>query len=559
MLMGCASMNEAPKTVSSDLFPKSVNRANYYYEMAQASSTDSQHEKAVDFSRLAIAHDPNNTLYRIQLIKDLQFLNLDRETVQEITQLLRIAEQDPKLASLLFNILLKQKMYDDAKHLYLSWSQRDVKETRWLWGLYSIAVIKGNRIDQLDQLSRIAYLQPNNYWVWSSYANTYGHLGDKINEEKTALKSYELNRNQEQIVLRLSRLAEEKGNISTASNYLKQYTLTNPFNGTISNYYANVLMHEKSYDLADEEYTKQLRFVENASLILLKKAHIKYLQKDYNQAYKQYEKILTTNPSDEGYYYLGLTCQSLDKPCAENSFARVMPESNYYIDASLRLINQEANLSKALNLSETSYMARMDSTELLKIYAELLIRNNLIRKAEKVLVKAGKSHLKNSDIVLLHAYVKHRLGDTETFKRLIHAALKMNPDNASIYSSLAKIWYDNNESPKDTEFFARTSVQLGNKNLDNKLILAWSLFKQQKVQQAMPLFEEAYEQSSQKVQPADHLATIYKWAYVFIRSDEFATYANEKALNPNKDSDSSLLITQPEAPPQRLPASFLAP
>lgn len=557
LLSGCASVYEAPKTITSDLFPKSIDRANYYYELAQGFSNDSQYDKAIDYGRLAISHNSQNAQYGLQLISDLQKLGKQNQTTQELKLLNQMAQQDPLVASQLFSIYINQKKTEEAKALYQIWSSKDSQNPKWLWGLYAVAKMNQHLPQQLTIASRLSELDPQNTLVWSELAKIYYELNDPINEKKYLLKSYDLDRNQADIVLRLSQLSYQSAQIEIASQYLQQFTLTNPFNGLISTAYSTVLVHQKVYDLAEKEYNKQLFYAEDASLILLKKAHLNYLRKDFKLAYEQYNKLLKTNPSDEGFYYQGLTCKQLqDNICALDSWGQVVADSDYFPEARIRMINLENNLRKAILLSEQSFLVRKDSTELLKIYTQLLLKNNEVRKSEEVLLQAGKSHLKNPDIILLHAYVKHRLGDTPTFRRLINAVLKMSPDNSKIYASLAKLWFDNNESAADTEFFARTAWQFGDRNIETKMILAWSLYKQQKISQALPVFEEFYEQSQLKVQPADDLASIYKWASVFLRSSEFASYATQDS-NKNLRYESSELPLDSKI--QRLPASFLSP
>ena len=59
--VGCASFSPPQtyvKTVSSDLYPTEMARDKYYEEMGRAYSFDQQNEKAIEYFRLALLHNP---------------------------------------------------------------------------------------------------------------------------------------------------------------------------------------------------------------------------------------------------------------------------------------------------------------------------------------------------------------------------------------------------------------------------------------------------------------------------------------------------------------------
>lgn len=561
-IWGCASWpNEPkPKTISSDLFPGTLQRAEYYHEMAESFSKDGQTDKAIEYGRLALLHNPYNVDFRLQLASDLEKQSFLKEAEQMYLSANQLQENNKNALSALALFYFRQKNYNQSKFYYRNLIDLNPSETKWHWGLYTCFQAENDLAESFDRLNKIKNLSPYTAQVYIEKANLYKKLKNSLKAEENFLKAYELQRGNPETVIKLSELFYQSGRLTEANNILAAFTETNSFNYQVSEQYSFVAVQDKNYLVADNEYNKQLNWTDNKSTLQLKKAHLLFLQSKYQQAKTKYEDLISESPLNEAYYYLALSCAKLDASiCYEESLASVTAESDYYPDANVRLalVDQKLDFNRAIDRLAYAYSQRPDSTVLLKDYARYLAKDRQYTKAESVLLKANKSHLKNSEIVLLHAYVKHRLNDTETFKKLVNVALRMAPENFKTYESLAELWYSNSENAADTEFFARTAIQLGSKNPENKMILAWSLFQQNKTHLALPLFEEAYDKKPESLELANHLAELYKWGSVFSRSKEFTDYVqNSRYTGPSPESTFDLVNTESN---KRLPASLSSP
>jgi tetratricopeptide (TPR) repeat protein len=572
LLSGCATHKQrvvdSVITINSDLFPTEFTREQYYEEMANAYSAEGQAEKAVDYYRLALLHNPNQLSARIGLSDVYRKLQKDHLASYELSEVLRVEPRN-KLALLkMGDLYLSTGIYSKAREAFVEVLNIDDRYEDARWSLYYIYKLEKNYTEAKKIINTIEMTEKNKaelYFEKSLVAKFY----EKFDEYSNFLnKAYKLDPHNRKYTLELTQHSLKNDEFERATEILSNYTQTHDFDMEISQNLAFVALRSENYDLVLSELDKQRSWVSDPYKVDMKKAHIYFLSSDIEQAEKLYREVLAVRPQfDEARFYLAQIYLYKNRMSeAQVVLDSLRPSSEYFAEAQVRMAyfeRQNGHPDTAINRIRVAHLQRPDQLAIYKAYANFLIEAKRYVETVALLEKGIGFFPNDEELRVKVAFVHYRLRNQRSFKKHIEIALQINPNSAEIYATLTELWYLKKKNVQETEYFANKALLYKTKNKNVKPLLAWALLAQDRSTEAVALFEEFYEENPNEEYYAEALAQVYRRADVVMKAQQMNQLAfklrNDNSLKSGLILDSqnkSIDALQPNSSPVRLPASL---
>jgi len=258
---------------------------------------------------------------------------------------------------------------------------------------------------------------------------------------------------------------------------------------------------------------------------------LNFLLKNYEIAEKQYQELFgLPEYEDEIKYYLSLIYKQTNRSSLANSIlAEIQDTSVYFADAQVKLSEFDYNngdKASALNRLRKAHIVKKDSIALYKVYSEYLIENNNFAEAVALLEKGVKNTTANEVLHMNLAFCHYKLRNYKMFKMEFNTVMEINPANAKIYEMLAELWYKDDKKTSEIEYFATMAMKLGTENTSLMKILAWVYVDQNKLDKAVALFENLYDENPKDFFYSEMLSKIYYLKNIKSKAIEYANYAH---------------------------------
>ena len=556
LFAGCSSLGpkapEAPvvMTMKTDMYPQSISRSEYYERMALSYFHEKQNQKALEYYKLSLLHNPQSVAALTGLA--------DVYTSDKRHLLALIALQDAQaiepanydVMKRVGDLYLDAGIYSKAREVYNTMLSHNNKNEQALWAMFYIFKLERKYDDALLTLAKIPLTKENDFKLAYEKSISYKMKQNTELYDHFLAEAIKLNPRYRDAVLEYAKRSYELNKYKRSTDALLNYSNTNPFDFEISQHLAFSAVQSENYKIAIREYDKQI-VVSNLNIaeIELKKAHCYYLMDELDTAEKLYLKLAVEDFSDEARYYLGQIYFSKDKfEDASFVLSQIPAHSDFYGDAMVKLslyykhIGQE---DTAINILHTAFTQRSDVLEIYNAYSDFLIEQKKYVEAVALLEKAIGFYPKNEDLRLKMAYLHFRLSNQKSFKKNIKAALKINPLSADAYAMLSELWYLKNRDVDETMYFAKKATELKSKNKNIKPILAWSLMQKNRSTEAVAIFEEYYEENPNESFFARSLSHVYRRGGVKEKSRMLAEAAQKLEIN---DSLKSRFIFREQTP-----------
>ena len=574
LLVGCS--NFGPKkpelpvvvTMRTDMYPDSITRSEYYERMALSYFQEKQNQKALEYYKLSLLHNP----YSVSALSGLA----DVYTADKRHLLALIALQDAQAIEPMNYDVMKRTgdlyldagIYSKAREVYNTMLSYNNKNEDALWAVFYIFKLERKYEDALLTLAKIPLTKENDFKLAYEKSIAYKMKQNGDLYDHFLAEAVKLNPRYRDAVLEYSRRSYELNKFKRATDVLLNYSNTNAFDFEVSQHLAFAAVQSENYKIAIREYDKQIVVADNnVAEIELKKAHCYYLLGELDTAEKLYLKLAVQDFSDEARYYLGQIYFSKNKyDDAAFVLGQIPSYSDFYGDAMVKLslyykfVGQE---DKAINILHTAFTLRSDVLEIYNAYSDFLIEDKKYVEAVALIEKAIGFYPKNEDLRLKMAYLHFRLNNQKSFKKHIKAALKINPQSADAYAMLSELWYLKNRDVDETMYFAKKATDLKSKNKNIKPILAWSLMQKNRSTEAVAIFEEYYEENPNESFFARSLSQVYRRGGVKEKSKMLAEVAEKLEVNDSlksrfifKDSTPTVNADNFKENKTRLPASL---
>ena len=536
-MMGCQSARVRPHventpvyTMKTDLYPHAISRSDYYRQMALGYYETTQYDKAIEYYKLALLHDPQSVPAYIGLS------DVYSTTEKYLFALIALqdAEQiEPKNMQLLKragDLYLKSGIYSKAREVYQKMLTLDNKDADALWAVFYIFKLERKFNEALSTLGQMKVTDENIGQVWYEKAMIYKTRRDILNYSQTISQAIKLDPRNRDALLEFARHSYEKKSYAQATSYLLNYSNTHNFDLEVSEHLAFSAVQSENYLLALNEYDKQKIIAVNPLAILLKKAHCYFLMDDVPNAEKLYLKLAVESQSDEARFYLGQIYYSKNK-FSDASFvlSQIGVASDFFADAQVKMAlyyKYAGDDDKAINILHEAFMLRGDQIEIYRTYADFLIEQKRYVETVALVEKAIQLFPKDEELRLKMAYLHFRLNNQKSFKKQINAALKINPESGAAYAMLSELWYLKERDVDETMYFVTRAMQLKTNNKNAKPILAWALMQKNRSTEAVALFEEFYEENPKESFFVRSLSQVYRRGGVKAKAEKLSDLAS---------------------------------
>lgn len=505
-------------TVQTDISRENLPRAAYYLEMAEAYSINNEHEKSIEYLRLALLHDPKLTRAYLKLADEYVGQNKFLQAMIELNEAQKTAPDDLQIMRKTGDLYLSAKMYSKAREVYQNILVLDNKLADAQWALFYIFKLEKKYNDALVTIAKIPVTEASNFKVVFEKAMIYKLAHEQELYESTLAQAHKLNPRNREVLLELVSLLYAKGQFKEATDALQSYSNTHEFDLQISQNLAYSAVQAEVYKTALREYQKQRPFSGDIGLTELRMAHVYYLMGDLQNAEKYYLNLINRDDLDEAKFYLAQVYMTQKK--AEDAafvLSKLSATSEFFgmAQSRLALFKKSQNESdEAMNVISGAFIKRTDQLPIFKTYADFLIEDAKFVEAAALLERGIQQFPRDEELRLKMAFLHYRLNNQKSFKKQISAALKINPQSAGAYAMLAELWYLKNKDVDEMIHFLQKAAELKSSNRNIKPILAWALLQKNQTTDAVAIFEEFYEENPDETFFARSLAEVYRRAQV---------------------------------------------
>jgi tetratricopeptide (TPR) repeat protein len=554
-------------TLQTDLSREELPRAQYYFNMAEAYSVNGEHDRAIEYLRLSLLHDPKLIPAYLKLSEEYVRQNKFLQAMIELNEAQKVEPDNLLVLRKTGDLYLSASMFSKAREVYQHMLVLDNKLEDAEWALYFIYKLERKYTEALATLAKIKLHDGNHFKVVFEKAMVYKLSRDSEMYESTLKEAHKLNPRNREVLLEYVNLSFAKGEFQEATEALQRYSTTHDFDLQISQHLAYAAVQAEVYKTALREYQKQRPFTDDIGLTELRIAHVYYLMGDLENAEKYYLNLINRDDLDEAKFYLAqiyITQQKTED--AAFVLSKLASSSDFFGMARSRLAlykKSQDEADDARNIISDAFIKRTDQLPIYKTYADFLIEDKKFVEATALLEKGIQQFPRDEELRLKMAFLHYRLNNQKSFKKHINAALKINPQSAGAYAMLAELWYLKNKDVDEMIHFVRRAAELKSNNKNIKPILAWALLQKHQTTEAVAIFEEFFEENPEETFFVKSLAEVYKRGQVKQKAKELLKLADRLETN---DSLKSSYIFKDNTPkvqsenyienPTRLPSSL---
>ena len=451
LFMGCAhvQVEEAPRTIVSDLFPEQITRTEYYRQLAWGYDRDGKLPEAIELYRLALMHDPKNILAKVQLSDVFRKEKIDHLASAQLTEVLKLQPNHISALKKLGDLYLENQIYSKALSVYQNLIRLDAADEKSMWAIYFIYKLEKKYILALAQLDNIknrvlpqALGSPNALnssndsvlarslvLVSSEKAAIHRLTKDWVLEQKYLIAANQLQPNEYAHVNLLADSYFRFKNWPDAAALLGRFTDTNDYSFEISEKLAFASIQIKNYEIALREYRKQKPWYYDAYVLDMKIAHTYFLMKDYNTAEKKYLVLLQQRDDEEAKYYLSKIYQITDRTSESIALLEEMsPTSEYYGEAQIELAdfeNKKGLFNEAINRMRKAHFKRPDLLVVYKRYGDLMIENKRFVETIALLEQGIGFYPEDEELRYKLAFLHYHMNNQRSFKKQLNKAMQI--------------------------------------------------------------------------------------------------------------------------------------
>jgi tetratricopeptide (TPR) repeat protein len=286
-----------------------------------------------------------------------------------------------------------------------------------------------------------------------------------------------------------------------ASKYLESFLKSQPEARDVRQTYARLLVAQKSYLLAREQFRLLDKANTNDPEIPYSIALISQQMEDYVDADKSFRRTLTLEPRDPNpvRFNLGVVAESRkDIPGAIDWFDKV-DDGEYLVSAKLKtagLVAKRDGIESGRKVLRDAQIAESDSPEtrvqLILAEAQLLRDAKAFKEAYALLDDAVGKNADRADLIYDRAMVAERLNKLDVLERDLKKVIELKPDYAHAYNALGYTLAERGIRLKEAYELIQKAVALAPDDAFIQDSLGWVQFKQGRTEEALATLRKAY-------------------------------------------------------------------
>ena len=530
LVWGCASAPVIPeKTIYSDLFPQQSSRSDYYKDVGLGYLNDSNYDKAVEYFKLALLHNPDNKDSRYWLSVSFHKKNQNNLALIELEKLDAVNSLEYARLKLVSDIYESADSFEKviAVNEKLFEMQR---ENFPLWKIYQMN-LNLKRADAA--MANLASLEKNGEEPFRVHLGRYEVLQRQSQYELALIELQHAEQAKPFDLMTMKKMTSIQFELHKWPELYAlgtKFSKYHPYDLDVSERLSQACIKTAQYDDAIAELKKQKEYYPDSVGIEFKIAHVLFLKRDFVNAEDLYKELYEITKSDQSVFYISqIHLAQNDIGQASSSLESLASWSEYYPTAQVQLARLEWKNNQAdfaLNRLRRAHQLRPDSLELYQEYGQYMIWSKRYVESMALIEQGVRSFPQDDKLRILAAYVHFKMNNMRSFQKQIETAQKLNPENSEIYSVLAELWYEKKKPYAELEYLANKAIELKTKNKNIKPLLAWALLQQDKMAGAVKLFEEFYDADPNEVFFAESLADIYQRNVLTSKNQEFQQKAS---------------------------------
>jgi len=319
------------------------------------------------------------------------------------------------------------------------------------------------------------------------------------------------------------REAKRDGAEQDALNYLQDFLKSHPEAGDVRLIYARLLVAQKSYLSAREEFRKidadnslkKITDPESPYAIALISLQIE----DYAEAEKQFLRTLEAKPRDSNpvFFNLGMAAEAKKDPDSAISWFRRVGEGEYFVTAKLKaagLMAKRDGLESGRKYLHDAQSAEEEKPEiriqLILAEAQLLRDAKEFQLAFQLLDEAVKKNPDSSELLYDRAMVAEKIDKLDVMEADLARVIELKPGYAHAYNALGYTLAERNKRLDEAYGLIQKAVKLAPDDPFIQDSLGWVQFRLGRMDDALGTLKKAYE-TRRDPEIAAHLGEVL-WA-----------------------------------------------
>ena len=294
-----------------------------------------------------------------------------------------------------------------------------------------------------------------------------------------------------------SKLMHKLEGADAALAYLEKQRKRLPKSMQIGVLLAQALLDEEQFEAAEKVYaTLAEQFPKVATL---KRSYaIIALQNDNIDAAKQaLQSLVAENKlTNDAHYYLGrIADQAQEIDTAIHHYSQVTSGGNFVtaLARSAFLLRNAGRHTEAASMFAHARSLYPEQSEAIwQVEISLYNETKDYQEALEVAERAVEEHPESLDLKYSYAMTADKAGKLDVLERELREILEQHPDNAVALNALGYTLADRTDRLDEAEALIRRALELDPSNPAIMDSLGWLLYRQNKLQEALPHLEKAY-------------------------------------------------------------------
>lgn len=308
----------------------------------------------------------------------------------------------------------------------------------------------------------------------------------------------------------------------SATTYMQQFLKANPGATEARLTYARLLVAQKSYLQAREEFRLADAGNTTDPEIPYSIALISQQIEDLPEAEKQFQRTLAMKPRDPNpvLFNLGLVAEARKDISGAIAYFGQVVDSDYFVSAKLKIAGLLAKREgidsgrKFLQEARDAQGADDDTTgtriQLIQAEAQLLREAKAFKEAFNLLSGAVEKNPDSADILYDRAMIAEKLDKYDVLESDLRRVIVLKPDYAHAYNALGYTLADRNVKLKEAFELIQTALKLSPDDAFIQDSLGWVQFRMGKNADALVTLKKAYK-ARRDPEIAAHLGQVL-WA-----------------------------------------------
>ena len=327
------------------------------------------------------------------------------------------------------------------------------------------------------------------------------------------------------VILKAQILREAKSDSAelNALNYLQNFLKSHPGANDVRLIYARLLVAQKSYLSAREEFRKidldnsQKKTPDPESSYAI--ALISQQIEDYAEAEKQFLRTLDAKPRDSNpvFFNLGLVAEAKKDNDAAIGWFRRVGAGEYFVTAKLRtasLLSKRDGIESGRKYLRDAQIAEDESpeirTQLILAEAQLLRDAKAFREAFQLLDEAVNQTPNSAELLYDRAMVAEKINKLDVLEADLTRVIELKPDYAHAYNALGYTLAERNKRLDEAYELIQKAVKLAPDDPFIQDSLGWVQFRMSRIDDALATLKKAYK-ARRDPEIAAHLGEVL-WA-----------------------------------------------